>query len=106
MSIKWLVLFCIVLNICFGDASLLLWSSKNLAVPALKRFTDKDLQDLLIKLDNPKIIAFRGSYVSEILSSLQRTQDIKYTSYIPDSDVFIENITGTVEIDVPTDCHQ
>lgn len=94
MSVKWPVLFSILLNTCYSNASLLFWSSKNVDIPAVKRFTNEDLQELLLKLNNPKVFAFKGNYAPETLFSLQKENGIKYTSYIPTSDVSLENVTG------------
>lgn len=91
---KWPVFLSILLNIYYSSASLLFWSSKNIDIPAVKRFTNDNLEELLIKLNKPKVYAFKGNYAPATLFSLQKENDIKYTSYVPTSDIFIENATG------------
>lgn len=100
MSIKWSVLFSILLNIFYANASLLFWSSKSIDLPATKRFTNEDFQELLVKLNNPKVTAFNGNYTPETLLALQKENHIKYTSYVPTSDVIVENMTGKYYIKI------
>lgn len=94
MYVRYCGLF-LCLQICIINASLLLWSSKQIYIPALKKFTQDDFKDLMVKLESPKLFTFKGGFPEELIKN-QKRQILKYTAYVPNADVAFENVTGTI----------
>lgn len=73
----------------------MLWSSKQIYIPALKKFTQDDFKTLLVKLESPKVFTFKGGFPEELIQNHNR-QLLKYTAYVPNANVVFENVTGRV----------
>lgn len=91
------------LQICVINASLLLWSSKQIYIPALKKFTQDDFKELMVKLGSPKLFTFKGGFPEKLIQN-QNRQLLKYTAYVPNADVVFKNVTGTILYYFHTKC--
>ncbi|KAB0794646.1 hypothetical protein PPYR_11485 [Photinus pyralis] len=84
--------FCILLLVFkFTTGSVLLWSGKDIVVPALSKFTNDDFKELLYRSDNPQIVVFG----SKTLDSAHKFQDYLAnvtSSYIINTQLTFDNV--------------
>ncbi|XP_017778461.1 PREDICTED: uncharacterized protein LOC108564067 [Nicrophorus vespilloides] len=86
-----------------GEAGVLLWGPQEMLLPTLSRFDDHQLEDLLQKLDKPKVVAFRGDHTLLLGDDLRVLLQDEHTAYVPNVDIDVEDLIvldGDVESDL------
>lgn len=84
------------LLIFHADATLIFWSNQNIKIPTLKFFNEEDFEDLLVKLNRPRILAFQNDH--NTINNIPRALENLYSAYVPNGNMYIENVTGTYYI--------
>lgn len=78
-----------ILQICLMDASLLFRSNKRLEIPALKIFTNADMESLLLQLEEPKVLTFKG-ISPKAFYNFEKEFNLTYSAYVPKEDLNID----------------
>lgn len=73
----------------YVNCGVLLWSTKQFRLAALKILTDDDLNTLITYLDNPKLVILNGD-PNKYSEELEKLFVDKYTAYVPTADLSFE----------------
>lgn len=75
------------------NAAVLLFSNRDVEVPALETFTEDHLKNLLEELNSPKVLAFRVES-AELIEDFHKNRLIGNSAYVPNEELNKINATG------------
>lgn len=91
------IIFSLLIVLHVTNSSILLWGPKQIQFPALQEFTNKNLDDLLKKIESTQIVAFESNII-EAANSISKILANRTTAYIPYSNVNFDNLKGKIQI--------
>lgn len=78
------------------NAALLLFSNRDVEIPALETFTDDHLKNLLEELNSPRVLAFKVESPS-LIEDYHKNRFVGNSAYVPSEKLNCLNATGRFE---------